>query len=174
VFLWLVFLSGVIGSAIQYEALVSGGPNFSNSYGSSGIVYEALGVLVAANIGSLSVNIGWFVKERTRISRWRKRGFKLDWKFLRIPLMITYALFLLLLLLFNLTSLLINPTFSGALGDQMCSPTSLAFSSGSSDSSFLVFCPDRRQILPLILKKNLIIRLNLDHGCCFIVVVLLV
>jgi hypothetical protein len=110
VFLWLVFLSGVIGSAIQYEALVSGGPNFSNSYGSSGIVYGALGVLVAANIGSLSVNIGWFVKERTRISRWRKRGFKLDWKFLRIPLMITYALFLLLLLLFNLTSLLINPT----------------------------------------------------------------
>jgi membrane associated rhomboid family serine protease len=75
VFFWLLFLSGIIGSAIEYPLLVSSG---DFSWGASGMVYGALGVLLAACIRSFPVQMRALSKEHRRWARRRKK-----WKLFR-------------------------------------------------------------------------------------------
>jgi membrane associated rhomboid family serine protease len=70
VFLWLVFLSGIVGSAIEYPVLVING---DLSWGSSGIVYGALGVLLAACLRSLPAQMRALAKEHRRWRRKRRK-----------------------------------------------------------------------------------------------------
>jgi len=83
VFLWLVFLSGIMGSAIEYLLmLVSPRPP---SYGASGIVYGALGVLLAACLRSLPTQMRALAKEHRRWERKRRKWglFRFDRRSLR-------------------------------------------------------------------------------------------
>lgn len=70
VFFWLVFLSGIVGSAIEYPVLVING---DFSWGSSGIVYGALGVLLAACLRSLPAQMRALAKEHRRWARKRRK-----------------------------------------------------------------------------------------------------
>lgn len=82
VFLWLVFLSGIVGSAIEYPVLVI---SQDVSWGASGIVYGALGVLLAACLRGLPAHIRTFAEEHRRWARKRRKWglFKFDRKSLR-------------------------------------------------------------------------------------------
>jgi membrane associated rhomboid family serine protease len=84
VFLWLVFLSGIVGSAIEYLLLPSMPPDYS-SYGASGIVYGALGVLLAACLRSLPAQMRALTKEHRRWDRKRRKWglFRFDRRSLR-------------------------------------------------------------------------------------------
>jgi len=82
VFLWLVFLSGIVGSAIEYPLLIE---SQDVSWGASGIVYGALGVLLAACLRSLPAQIKALAKEHRRWERKRRKLglFRFDRKSLR-------------------------------------------------------------------------------------------
>jgi membrane associated rhomboid family serine protease len=82
VFLWLVFLSGIVGSAIEYPLLIANG---DLSWGSSGIVYGAIGVLLAACLRSLPAQMRALAKEHRRWARKRRKWglFRFDRKSLR-------------------------------------------------------------------------------------------
>jgi membrane associated rhomboid family serine protease len=82
VFLWLVFLSGIVGSAIEYPVLVING---DFSWGSSGIVYGALGVLLAACLRSLPTQMRALAREHRRWTRKRRKWglFRFDRRSLR-------------------------------------------------------------------------------------------
>jgi len=82
VFFWLVFLSGIVGSAIEYPVLVING---DFSWGSSGIVYGALGVLLAACLRSLPTQMRALAKEHRRQKRKRRKWglFRFDRRSLR-------------------------------------------------------------------------------------------
>ncbi len=82
VFLWLVFLSGIVGSAIEYPVLVING---DFSWGASGIVYGALGVVLAACLRSLPAQIRALAKEHRRWRRKRRKWglFRFDRRSLR-------------------------------------------------------------------------------------------
>jgi len=84
IFLWLVFLSGIVGSAIEYLLLPSMPPDYS-SYGASGIVYGALGVLLAACLRSLPTQMRALTKEHRRWDRKRRKWglFRFDRRSLR-------------------------------------------------------------------------------------------
>lgn len=99
VFFWLVFLSGIIGSAIEYPMLVISG---ERSWGASGMVYGALGVLLAACIRSLPAQMSALAKEhrsrRRRRRKWKLFGF--DRRSLRtLPSLLSLALLLAFLVL---------------------------------------------------------------------------
>lgn len=76
VFLWLVFLSGICANAIEYPLLIIG-PDF-NSWGASGVVYGALGVLLAASLLSLPAHIHALAKGRRARRRIKWRPFRYD------------------------------------------------------------------------------------------------
>jgi len=82
VFLWLVFLSGIVGSAIEYPMLVISG---DFSWGASGIVYGALGVLLAACLRSIPAQMRALAKEHRRWARRRRKWglFRFDRRSLR-------------------------------------------------------------------------------------------
>jgi len=99
IFLWLVFLSGIVGSAIEYPSLII---SQEPSYGASGIVYGALGVLLAACLRSLPAQMRALAKEHRRWARKRRkrRLFKFDWKSLRtFPSLMSLTLLISFLLL---------------------------------------------------------------------------
>jgi membrane associated rhomboid family serine protease len=98
IFLWLVFLSGIVGSAIEYPVLIK---SQDFSWGASGIVYGGLGVLLAACIRSLPAHMQLFAKEHRRARKRRKRRvFKFDRKSLRtFPSLMSFALLLSFLVL---------------------------------------------------------------------------
>ena len=76
VFLWLVFLSGICANAIEYPLYL-----FSSrepSLGASGIVYGALGVLLAASLLSLPAHIHALAKGRRARRRIKWRPFRYD------------------------------------------------------------------------------------------------
>jgi membrane associated rhomboid family serine protease len=78
VFLWLVFLSGFVANVIQYPWLLWH-PDF-NSWGASGIVYGAFGVLLAASLRSVPAHLHVIAREHRRWTgkRRRRRLFKFD------------------------------------------------------------------------------------------------
>jgi len=89
IFLWLVFLAGIGANVIEYP-LTLVGSDF-NSWGASGIVYGALGVLFAACIRSLPAHINTLSKERRRTLRRKKKLF--DRRFLKtFPALLTFSL----------------------------------------------------------------------------------
>ena len=92
IFFWLVFLAGIGANVIEYP-LTLVGPDF-NSWGASGIVYGALGVLLAACIRSLPAHINTLSKERRRARRRKKwRPFRFDRRFLKtFPALVTFSL----------------------------------------------------------------------------------
>lgn len=92
VFLWLVFIAGFAANALEYPLLLAG-PNY-NSWGASGIVYGALGVLLAAALRSLPAHFRAIAREHRRWrGRRRKWGlFKFDRKSVRtLPNLMTIA-----------------------------------------------------------------------------------
>jgi len=98
-FLWLAFLSGIIGSAIEYPVLIKSG---EFSYGASGIVYGALGVLLAACLRSLPIHMRLLTKEHRRWAQKRRklRLFRPDRRSLRtLPSLMSIALLASFLLL---------------------------------------------------------------------------
>jgi membrane associated rhomboid family serine protease len=97
VFLRLVFLSGIIGSAIEYPILLK---TQDVSYGASGMVYGALGVLLAACLRSLPAQTEFLAKERRRRARRRGGPSRLGRKSLRtLPSVMSLALLASLVLL---------------------------------------------------------------------------
>ena len=100
VFLWLVFLSGIVGGAIEYLLMpVSSSPP---SYGASGIVYGALGVLLAACLRSLPAQMRALAKEHRRWTRKRRKWglFRVDRKSLRtFPSLMSFTILISFLLL---------------------------------------------------------------------------
>jgi membrane associated rhomboid family serine protease len=96
-FLWLVFLSGIVGSVIEYPVLIVSG---DSSWGASGIVYGALGVLLAACIRSLPAHIQLFAKEHRRQARKRRKWRMFSRRSLRtFPSLMSLALLLSFLVL---------------------------------------------------------------------------
>jgi membrane associated rhomboid family serine protease len=100
VFLWLVFLSGIVGSAIEYPLLIN---SQDVSWGSSGIVYGALGVLLAASLRSLPAQMRALNKEHRRWERRRRKWglFRFDRRSLRtfpsvmsLTILISFLLFI--------------------------------------------------------------------------------
>ncbi|KUO39118.1 MAG: hypothetical protein AVW05_02215 [Hadesarchaea archaeon DG-33] len=94
IFFWLVFLAGIGANVIEYP-LTLVGPDF-NSWGASGIVYGALGVLFAACLQSLPVHLKTLSKERRRSRRRKKwRPFRFDRRFMKtFPALVTFSLLL--------------------------------------------------------------------------------
>lgn len=87
-FLWLVFVAGFAANATEYPLLLWD-QNY-NSWGASGIVYGALGVLLAASLSSFPSHVRAIARERRRWARKRRKWglFKFD----RISLTILPAL----------------------------------------------------------------------------------
>ncbi len=92
IFLWLVFIAGIGANVIEYPLTLIG-PDFE-SWGASGIVYGAIGVLFASCFQSLPVHLKTLSKERRRVRRRKKRGpFRLNRKFLKtFPALFTFSL----------------------------------------------------------------------------------
>lgn len=92
IFFWLVFLAGIGANVIEYP-LILVGPGF-NSWGASGIVYGALGVLLAACLQSLPDHLKTLSKERRRVRRRKKwRPFRFNRRFLKtFPALVTLSL----------------------------------------------------------------------------------
>lgn len=83
-FLWLVFISGFAANALEYPLHLAYGPGF-HSWGASGVVYGALGVLLAVSLRSLPAHFRAIAREHRRwAGRRRCRAlFKFDRRSLR-------------------------------------------------------------------------------------------
>ena len=105
-FLWLVFVAGFAANAVEYPLLLIG-PNF-NSWGASGVVYGAFGVLLAASLRNLPAHVRAISQEHRRwVDKRRKWGmFKFDRRSLAIlPALVCIAVATtFLLLIFTNTS----------------------------------------------------------------------
>ncbi len=97
-FLWLVFIACIAANILEYPVLLAG-PDF-NSWGASGIVYGAFGVLLAASLRSLPAHFRVIAREHRRwVGRRRRWGvFKFDRKSLHvIPSLLSLAVLITLL-----------------------------------------------------------------------------
>jgi membrane associated rhomboid family serine protease len=103
IFLWLVFLSGIVESAIEYpvRVIINGNVSWA-SWGASGIVYGTFGVLLAACLRSLPAQMMALTKEHRRWDHKRRKWglFRFDRKSLRtFPSLMSLTLLISFLLL---------------------------------------------------------------------------
>ena len=77
-FIWLVFVAGFAANATEYPLLLWD-QNY-NSWGASGIVYGAFGVLLTASLRSFPSHVRAIARERRRWARKRRKWgiFKFD------------------------------------------------------------------------------------------------
>lgn len=82
IFLWLIFLSGFTANAIEFLGWQMSGESDVISWGASGVVYAAIGALLASALYSFPAHLRNFVRACQRPQKaGRKPMRKFDWRF---------------------------------------------------------------------------------------------